>query len=242
MRLRTRSLVLSVTGATLLAIAVIFYREMRSSSEAHSRMQRMKVCISWLISDPGVAHPAIRIDANGNALYSWRYHSYVLMSQKSLVANDVRQRLEYSWADQNNRAIREAVGPWEFCQSGKRTACVLGVVGRDTAFDPSKFPTWLTLTEDQLILVEGEIPGLHWMAPGDLEVDQIPTSAKTLDDLGIRHLASDGVYVAFADGDVWMISTQTPLAKLRLFMTAANASQHDRFKELGTYRVDSLAN
>lgn len=235
----TRSKRISLLMAAVIIVAggAIFWANRPRPDFDQSRYWRMKHCIIWLITEPEILHPSTYTDAAGNELFSWRYRTFVLMRQRSNILDDnVPLRLKASWKDTSNKIPREAIGPDEFCEGGKRNSCVLAVTGPDTAFDTSRFLNWLELNKNLLILVEGEAPGIHWMEPGDLDVSKIPASAVTLSDAGISLESSDEVYIAFADGEVWKISGQTPLATLQNFMTATGASLHDRDKELGRYR------
>jgi hypothetical protein len=137
--------------------------------------------------------------------------------------------------------MRDRPGPEWFCYAGELKTCVLGVSGQDTAFDSDSFPNWLMLDKNLVVLVETATSDLHWMQPGDLDVTIIPETATTLLQAGISSNTEQGVHIAFADGEVWRISTSTPMSELRKFLTNSSATHNDRDEVLARYRVASEA-
>jgi hypothetical protein len=81
-----------------------------------------------------------------------------------------------------------------------------------------------------ILLVEIAHSGIHWMAPGDLSLDNIPESL-------VYGLDGDGFHVLFADGQIWFLSSDVPLEKVQKFFTIDGAKKHDREQTLGPYAL-----
>ena len=114
---------------------------------------------------------------------------------------------------------------------GRYTTYFKTVTGRDTAFDSGRVS--LGDLPDSLILVARvERSDTHWMAPGDINVQQLLASDETKELL----LGRAGYVVLFVDGP-WVLSKKTPLEDICKFFTVTGAMTHDRQQLLGRYRV-----
>jgi hypothetical protein len=80
-----------------------------------------------------------------------------------------------------------------------------------------------------ILFVEVAHSGVHWMEPGDITLEGMADSIR-------EGLDGDGFHVAFADGEVWFLSRDVPMANLRPFFTLDGARKHDREDILGPYR------
>ncbi len=107
---------------------------------------------------------------------------------------------------------------------------VFAITGQGTAFDSNTKTTLEELPGDLMILIEVANSGIHWMAPGDIHFDDI--SASTL-----KGVDGEGVYVVFADGEVWYLRKDVPLDNVRKFLTIESATNHNRKELLEPYRV-----
>ncbi len=114
---------------------------------------------------------------------------------------------------------------------GRYTTYFKAVTGRDTAFDSG--PVSLgDLPHSLVLVVRVERSDTHWMAPGDLDVEQLVASDETKQLL----LGRAGYVVLFVDGP-WVLSKKTPLEDLCKFFTVTDAKTHNRQQLLGRYRV-----
>jgi hypothetical protein len=100
--------------------------------------------------------------------------------------------------------------------------------GPGTAFEDERVLGFKDLDGDTVIAIEVARTDTHWMEPGDLPVDDVPPSI-------VQGLEGDGVHVLFADGQVWFLSPDVPLADLRKFFTVDGAKRYDREQLLGPY-------
>jgi hypothetical protein len=107
---------------------------------------------------------------------------------------------------------------------------LVAITGPGTAFDDEHVVRVQDLDPDTILFIDTADSGTHWMEPGDLHVDQVPPSI-------VRGIDGAGVHVAFADGSVWFLDADVPLADLKKFFTIAGARRYDREQVLAPYPV-----
>lgn len=118
------------------------------------------------------------------------------------------------------------------------------ITGPGTAFgdgDAEKPRSLAEIDPDTIIVVEVANSGLHWMAPGDFDVRDMPQTINDPAGLGISSRHKDGFHVVFSDGTVWYLSSRVPFTLLAKFFTIEGARSNDRQSVLGPYLIDSLA-
>jgi len=150
---------------------------MVSGLDAASEAPRRRTCSErihritlamWLYeSDHGTLPPAYTVDANGNALHSWRVSLLPYLGQRALYD---KIRLDEPWDSEHNRTFHyEAV---DFCRCpsaglspGQTTYSV--VVGRETAFvgaKGKKLADFGPKSASMILVVERALP-VCWMNP-----------------------------------------------------------------------------
>ena len=105
---------------------------------------------------------------------------------------------------------------------------IYAVTGPGTAFDPRHRGHLHDLPPATIVLIEVAHSGVHWMAPGDLSIDDVPESIA-------RGVDGDGVFVGFADESVAFLRNDVPVEVLKLFFTVEGAAKHDRWDLLGPF-------
>lgn len=83
-------------------------------------------------------------------------------------------------------------------------------------------------TSDTILVIEVAESNIHWTAPGDLNIDEIPEANTAGPDGG-------GVHVLFANGEVWFLHRDVPLVDLKQFFTIEGGEKYDREKLLAPY-------
>ena len=86
------------------------------------------------------------------------------------------------------------------------------------------------MPHDTILLIEIEDSDTPWAAPGDLDVDELEQ----------RHMSGvdgDGVFIAFADLEVWYLRQNLPVEVVKRFCRVETAAIRDRDVELGPYRL-----
>ena len=180
--------------------------------------------------------PPICTDELGRPLYSWRPKLLQCGPDGMWPRVDHRK----SWCDPINHSIA-STPVFLFCLSedndgpGRLDTNVFAVTGPGTAFDSERQWTIEDLDADTILLVEVANSGIHWMAPGDLDIDHVPPSLTAGPD-------SKGFHVAFADCTVWFLRPDVPLDDLEKLFTVEGAKQFDREDLLSPYggRVTNL--
>ncbi len=92
---------------------------------------------------------------------------------------------------------------------------------------------------DAILLVECDRE-VHWIEPGDVEIESI-LSSKSTSGLGDLEGNYPGCFaVCFADGTVWFLKDSVPASEIRKFLTVESASNHDREEVLKDYVIQKL--
>lgn len=174
--------------------------------------------------------PTSFTNAKGEEAVSWRGATPNFIQAGPLWDVDLYQ----SWdGERNHRALLELENYAAFCSQESSNTRFLAIAGDGTALGTEEPGT--TLDSDTILFIEVAESGRHWLAPGDLTLDQIPdddTPAST-----IPGLANDEFVVGFVDGQVWRQSTAMPCSVLRKFLLVSEAKKHDRESLLTPYRI-----
>ncbi|MBS0266410.1 MAG: hypothetical protein JSS02_31050 [Planctomycetes bacterium] len=113
---------------------------------------------------------------------------------------------------------------------------ILAVTGPGTVFGDG---TSIPLTDAPgaaIVLVEVRNSTVHWMAPGDFDIRTMPHTINDPVGQGISGQSPLGFHVAFADGEVWLLSNDTPFEDLSRFFLVNEANRLDREIVLGKFR------
>jgi prepilin-type processing-associated H-X9-DG protein len=182
----------------------------------------------------------LRLDASPQPLYSWRFRiAPFIESTKLNVAFDK------PWDDPANRAWHNVFRrPYGYSKGADGTSQfhtkMFAVTGPGTAFgDGAKHsPQGLSeIPDDTILVLEIAESRVHWMAPGDFQVQSIPQTVCTSTAGLILSRHSGGFHVLFADGNVWFLSKDTPFRKLQEFFTIEGAKRQNREDILGEYAI-----
>lgn len=186
--------------------------------------------------------PANRTDEVGSPISSWRFQILPYIESTHL-ARDVHD----PWDARSNALWARKAHP-TFCFSEKRASneisCrtnVVAVTGPGTAFDPDAARKLSDLDSDTILVVETRNSGIHWMEPGDFDVETMPRSINHLSGRGVSGTCAGGFHVAFADGAAWFLSESIPFEDLRKFFLVQEAKLYDRDEVLRPYLIDELA-
>lgn len=221
-----------LSGIGLVALWALFSRTSSIASE-RERAAALEACYIGLAGYHNLHQslpPAVRRDDAGNALSSWRL-TVVEWCQGHLPYVDFESR----WDSAVNVQMRNFT-PWWYCLIHSDSCRTLGhtnvcaISGPQTAFDDGPPVSLASLPPHLVLLVEVAESGVHWMEPGDLDVETIPPSIT-------NGLDGTGVHVVFADGAVWLLASDVPLERLKKFLTIEQARQHDRHDVLEPYVI-----
>jgi len=214
------------------------YSNASKRQQAHNSFKQIMSALMNYDSDYGHLPPACARDAGGRAMSSWRF-----LIVPYIGSSGSRYRFDLAWDDPVNRGL--AVVPCRpFCFASidgpPETQCmtnVLAVSGPDTAFDRENPHAISDLDSDTILIVETNSSRTHWMQPGDLDLSEVSTDAGGCGSIGVSGSCRDGFFVGFADGEVWLLSSRTPLAILRKFLTSHRRESESREEVLTPYRL-----
>jgi hypothetical protein len=82
---------------------------------------------------------------------------------------------------------------------------------------------------DTILIIECNELDVHWMAPGDIQLNDISRNI-------CKGTDGKGIVVGFADGCVWLLDESVPFQELKRFFIAAHVNR-DREAILGPYRL-----
>jgi hypothetical protein len=165
---------------------------------------------------------------SGKALYGWRFVINPFVHGSS---RDVDFRV--AWDDPANAA-------WATDQHNSYTGNttetrIVALTGKGTAFDSDRISRYRQIPASLIVLVEVAHSGIHWMQPGDLDVDRLREDPDGAYWKSVRR--EIGFLVAFGDGEIWQLSSEVPVPQLLKFASIDEARSHDREVELGPYRL-----
>jgi prepilin-type processing-associated H-X9-DG protein len=231
---KPRLLPVLALGLIVLVVGA-FYAAVRAARRATIRQQRTnhlkQVGLALYNFDTayGRLPPAVRVDAAGHPLCSWRFQvvPYVEAFMRGI-------DFDARWDDPANEwfaSLPLIIYCW--LPNEELPRClhtnVGAITGPGTAFDANRPRRLSEMDSDTVLAIEMADFDKHWMEPGDLRVDEVPESI-------VKGVDGEGVHVLFADGSVWFLGADVPLEDLKKFFTIDGAKQYDRQEVLGPYR------
>lgn len=241
LRFTLRALLLATAGlAFVTALAAWMFRYERSKALAQAVVGRMKTAQLALMnyeSAKGALPPAIHLNSNGQPLSSWRWQvaPYAGYDQNNGGLNALNAR----WDAPINRGNGRSWAAGFYCgqnKPGNQMTDLFAVTGSGTAFDPPRTFHWDELPRHYVVLIEVANSKTHWMQPGDYDVTTLLAAKGRIGD-HLHGVLPDRIYVLFADGELWGLSSDAPLSALQPFLTIAGADSHDRDELLTPYPV-----
>jgi hypothetical protein len=164
---------------------------------------------------------AVHRDEAGRPLSSWRFHI-------TPFAAGIMRDYDYTarWDDPRNEWLTSR--PFEtYCFRSNRPEpeClhtnVVAITGPGTVFDGDRECTLADIdSEDTILAIEIAESGIHWAAPGDLDVDEITPTI-------LEGFHGYGVQVLLASGTVTFVSADVPLEDFKKFLTIEGAKEYD---------------
>jgi hypothetical protein len=199
-------------------------------------LEDLRVMVIVLAMDfVDVMPPPAVLDSQGKPLRSWRVP--LLASWALPPGLDV----SLPWNAPSNLAYSSSLVRGFGCLiiSGKRSeeTSLFAITGPDTGFDTSREVRISDLDGELILIMEVVNSGVHWMQPGDYDVQQLTACEGTLRDC-LKSTIRDRVHVLFADGEVWAISDRAPMSRVKPFLTITGAGSHSREKELGEFCLE----
>lgn len=192
------------------------------------------VLLDNYVSIHGVLPPAATVDELGTPLYSWRFELIPYTESSDFSYLDFSK----AWDVPPNLAMAGTSHPY-YCfenvaaSSDDLWTNIFAVIGPGTAFDRRSLRH---VDSDTILLVETRNSHVHWMQPGDLHIETIPSKIGV--DGRICGVFRAGFHVAFADGEVWYLRHSVPFEDLRKFFTVREARAFRREEVLAPYRVN----
>lgn len=217
---------LMVTGVTILASVLSFQYNI---SQIKSRQSRMKVVLSWMLSD------RLKDDvvAHNKRILSWRC--------VALWANAPQPNppeWESSWDSPVNYKLSETSPRW-FCDAQNPHTRLMAIRGEGTVFDNNIEKIIDNSNYDGQFIILVEIHGnlARWTQPGDIYTGTRMTDNHVDYPVEILERQSNDYFVGFSDGEAWLLSKDTPMEVLAPFLRVSDASLINRDKILAPYRV-----
>jgi len=219
-----------VVLSVLVAIVLPAIRTGRLRGRLRQRMTNMRVVwgsLRWFDDLYGLPPPVHRDEA-GRPLSSWRFQ-VVPFLEGIMIDVDYSERWD---APIHRWLATRPHGCFCFGQgadpSTQLDTNLMAITGRGTAFEEDRAVRLADLDRDTILLIEVANSGIHWMEPGDVDVEAVPESITQ----GVDGI---GVLVVFADGAVWLVRPDVPLSELKKFFTIEGAKRYDRDQVLGAY-------
>ncbi|MCI0334416.1 MAG: hypothetical protein L0228_14455 [Planctomycetes bacterium] len=119
---------------------------------------------------------------------------------------------------------------------------IFALIGPDTAFTEYAVGTGRdsnTAEPDAILLIDCQNRLVHWMEPGDIEVNRLLSPDIEIGE-SLAPNYEQGFLFAFVDGAVWWIRKDVPQKVIAPFLTLEGARTHDRDDELAKFALDKL--
>jgi hypothetical protein len=174
---------------------------------------------------------------SGTPGYSWRFAIQPFIEGPGVAGMDPA----VSWNDPRYATWAALRHPcYSFGTDESKDTNVVAVVGTDTAWNLRGRSETSAPSSDTLLCVECRGTGVHWMEPGDLNIDDDRLDGGTVrDSKGSFRLGNGcgGIHLLFGDFTVWYLSDATPIEEIRKFMTMGGDRKFDRDAGLKAYRL-----
>jgi hypothetical protein len=251
-RYKLRKLLLLIAGFAVLLALPGQYRAIGKARNA-AKANSVRNSIHWLgiglrgyASAHGTFPPPALLSDDGVPLNSWRFQITPHMGQfwgdaheEDYDESAPAWRPMAPWDDPIHKEVipyLRGLFVWSASEDTESTN-VFGVSGPDTAFDPTRAVHEANIPAAVVVAIEVRDSSTHWMRPGDYNVtDLLAYQGKIGDQL--HGLLPDRLQVLFADGEVWALDPNAPIADLQPFLTITGAKTHDRDQLLAPHRVD----
>jgi hypothetical protein len=180
--------------------------------------------------------PAIPTDGAGQPLSSWRF---LIATVYPRTYGRARPALTTHWdSPANRRYAAVQANPYNVnYRRSQLTTQFFAITGPGTAFDGDAVSHFADVPPKTIVVMEVGDSSTHWMQPGDYDVTQLLAATGRLGDT-VQGVLDDCIHILFADGEVWALSTDTPIDALKPFLAITTAKTANRKKQLGPYRVD----
>jgi hypothetical protein len=246
-------IMLTVIAAVILSVGIRFVMDGRKAALSAQYRQGLRDIHFFLQSYEGAQGRLPykdNVDLAGKPLSSWRLSIDAYIGRGDSIEEDdsplegdsYTSRYDFgaAWNDQANPDVEDEHRM--FCWDHPRTlTSAFAVTGDDTAFDDRPHQRGLPhepgdLPPDLVVVMEVADSKTHWMQPGDYNVTDLLAHRGRIGD-HLHGLLPDRLHVLFADGTVWALDTNAPIADLQPFLTISGAKTHDRDKLLTPHKV-----
>jgi hypothetical protein len=232
-------IVMAIVAVTTWIGTKIHFRAQLSAQEVQIRSLMRFASLGVLNHESarGVLPPPVVTSEDGTPLSSWRFLIMAYIEQNPLNGG-------MAW-DPNSAWDAPVHGPiasrwhyYRFPGNPSPTAPNLyAIAGPGAAFDPNRNVLYSELDKDVVLAIEIANSKLHWMQPGDYDVQQLVAAKGRLGN-SATGVIKDRIHILFADGEVWALSPDMPVNALKPFLTLTGAKTAARDKQLAPYRVD----
>lgn len=240
-RFSLRSLLITTTAVALIVFGLrtvwLSAQLNATANRITNSMRQIELGLNNYVSARGFRVANQSTDDAGVPLNSWRWLITPYVEQ--LDGENMNWSYRESWLSPANRDVREMRFD-AYCLNPAASDCntnIFAIVGDDTAISSNPTAHRRELPADALMIMEVADSGKNWMEPGDYDVDELLAASGRLSD-SVKGLLNDRVHVMFADGEVWALSSDAPMAALHPFLTITGAKNADRDELLAAWRVN----
>lgn len=209
--------------AALLLPAVNQARESGRRNTCSNNLKQIALAMQNYADAYGTFPPAYLADADGNPMHSWRVLILPFIENGAPFA---RYRFDEPWDGPNNRKLAAEMPSVYRCPSdapsGNNTSYVV-VTDPGTMFDGEQSTSPEEIrhrASTTLMIVEVAGESINWMAPEDLDAQQMPFTIGGPGSGGISSGHAGGAEVAFADGSVRFVAMSIDANVLRALIDA----------------------
>lgn len=167
--------------------------------------------------------------SNNEVLNSWRFQMISFVT--SVTSREAYRDRRWDAPDNASWAAKP-MSP--YCWTDSPFTNVMGIRGPDSAFRADGDVSLAKLPGNCIVFIEVDQERIHWMEPGDVDATDWNRAAN---DFLRGRSGKDDFFVAFADGEIWLLSRSVPVEVLEPFLTVTGAQTADRTSSLEKYRV-----
>lgn len=181
-------------------------------------------------------------------LYSWRRMLLPWMDHVG-EASGIPSGVDERWDSETNQRITRRGYGVDMRMGKSPFASIFGFVGEDAAFverqcgqgqgiGTIRRRQLKELPSDLLVIIGVNQSQVEWSQPGDIRAVEFEGVRNGIT-LGQFSLCRGETWVGFVDGEMWLLSSETPISEIAKFCRIPLAEKYDREEVLSKYRIDS---
>ena len=222
--------VLGGSAAWVLIPAVTTTQAISNKVACSNNLKQIAIALHAYHDDYDCFPPAYVTDDKGQPMHSWRVLILPYLGEKQLYG---QYNFDEPWDSTYNQSLTGQMPAVYFCPENPDKAArragetnYMVIVGNESMFPGEKSTKIADITDgtsNTIMVVETAAPGINWMKPHDLSIDDMSMEINGGPEEPGSYHPEGGIHVALADGSVHFLSDKTRKRELYNSVTKAGA-------------------